>query len=120
MQKLTTTDLDAAEMTLGVRLPALYREILVELGLGAFDKREIYHPLAVRDLYEPFFDDPTQLFAPYFPIGCDNRTQELWIIDATTNRAASIWHETVPEDWPDEEWLDFDQWRHKYIAQLSE
>jgi hypothetical protein len=70
----------------------------------------------VRELYEPFFDNPAHLFAPYFPFGCDNRLQKLWIIDAVADRAASIWHETVSDDWPDEQWMPCDEWRRHYLS----
>jgi hypothetical protein len=86
------------------------------MGPGALGREaEIYHPLAVRELYEPFFDDPRQLFNPYFPFGCQNTKQEMWIIDASIEKAASIWHETVPDDWPEEEWLDYETWIARYL-----
>jgi hypothetical protein len=55
-------------------------------------------------------DDPDQLFAPYFPFGCDNGKQEMWVIDGARERAATIWHETVPGGWPEEEWLSYEEW----------
>jgi hypothetical protein len=102
----------------------LYRKLLVEVGFGSYGQRsdsksnttkELYHPAAVRGLYEHFFDDPAILFHPYFPFGCNNGEQELWVIDATAERAASIWHETVPDDWSEEKWLDYDEWVAKFI-----
>ena len=36
------------------------------------------------------------------------------MIDAKSEMAASIWHETVPDDWPDEEWLSYEDWIMKY------
>jgi len=116
MQTMTLAEIEAAEAAIGVRLPTFYRQLLVEAGHGRNGDYEIYHPAAVRELYEPFFDDPSQLFAPYFPFGCDNRLQELWIIDAAAARAASIWHETVPDDWPEETWLPFEEWQRRYLA----
>lgn len=108
---LTNPEIDNIETSLNVTLPGLYRKLLVEIGPGDLPSgNRIYHPNEIRKLYEPFFDDPTQLFAPYFPFGCDNQRQELWVIDADRELAASIWHETVPDDWPDEEWLEYDQW----------
>src|SRR5262245_46312982 len=111
MPTMTPAEIDAAEAAVGVRLPNLYRQLLAEVGHGRNGDREIYHPATVRELYEPFFDHPAQLFAPYFPFGCDNRLQELWIIDASADLAASIWHETVPDDWLDEHWMECDVWR---------
>lgn len=71
---------------------------------------QIYHPTEIVDLYEPFFDDPSQLFAPYFPFGCDNTEQSIWVIDADRELAAEIPHDTVPDDWPDETWLEYGDW----------
>jgi hypothetical protein len=89
---------------------------LTAVGYGRHGNCEIYHPTAVRGLYEPFFDNPAELFAPYFPFGCDNLRQDLWIIDAAAERATSVWHETVPDDWREERWLPYDEWQRKYIA----
>lgn len=113
---MTPAEIDAAEAEIGVRLPTLYRHLLAEVGHGRRGAVDIYHPAAVRELYEPFFDDPAQLFGPYFPFGCDNHLQEVWVIDAAAERAASIWHETVPDDWPEEKWLTYDEWRRQYLA----
>jgi hypothetical protein len=55
------------------------------------------------------------LFAPYFPFGCDNNRQELWIIDAEQEMAASIPHDVHPDDWPEEEWLAYDVWRARFL-----
>lgn len=65
---------------------------------------------------EQFFDDPKMLYAPYFPFGGDNSNQELWVIDADQEMAASIWHETVPDDWEEEEWLSYDAWICRYLG----
>ena len=116
MPTMTLAEIDAAEAVIGVRLPAFYRQLLAEVGHGRNGDCEIYHPAAVRELHEPFFDDPSQLFAPYFPFGCDNRLEELWIIDAAAGRVASIWHETVSDDWPDEQWMPCDEWRRHYLS----
>ena len=110
MTPLTNPEIDSLEQELGCTLPGLYRKLLVEQGYGTFGEAEVYHPAEVRKLYESFFDDPAQLFHPYFPFGCQNYKQELWVIDAAAERAASIWHETVTDDWPDEEWLEYDEW----------
>lgn len=124
MQQLSHDELNEIECALGVKLPGFYRELLTRIGHGRFGQkggtalnttREIYHPTAVRELYEPFFDDAGLLFAPYFPFGCNNETQELWIIDDSLKRAASIWHETVPDDWSEEEWLPFDVWELRFL-----
>ena len=116
MTTLTIGEISDIERAIGHELPGLYRRLLVEEGYGQFGPdAEIYHPGEVWDLYAPFFDDPEQLFNPYFPFGCQNRKQELWIIDALAERAASIWHETVPEDWPEEEWLTYDRWVQEHL-----
>lgn len=121
MPPLSNSEIDVIETALGSPLPGLYRRLLAELGPGPVgENAEIYHPIIVRELYESFFDDPEQLFNSYFPFGCDNRKQELWVIDAATERAAAIWHETVPDDWPDEEWLPYESWVERYLHPESD
>lgn len=124
MEKLTNQEITEIEKTLGLTLPCLYRKLLVEVGFGRYGQRsdckwnttkELYHPAVVRDLYAQFFDDPSALFHPYFPFGCNNDKQELWVIDSAAERAASIWHETIPDDWPDEEWQDYHAWVAKFL-----
>jgi hypothetical protein len=120
MNTLTNSQIDRLEKTLGIILPGLYRKLLIETGYGKtpFD-RQLYHPMEIRPLYESFFHDSSQLFNPYFPFGCDNNGQELWVIDNNRELAASISHEAVPEDWPDELWLDYADWIDKYIPFLD-
>ena len=121
MPALSNSEIGAIEAVLGVALPVLYRRLLVEIGPGAVGNGcEIYRPDSVRELYEPFFDHPDQLFSPYFPFGCDNRKQEVWVINADEERAASIWHETVPDDWPDEEWLPYEVWVDRHLEPESD
>jgi len=124
MKKLTNQEIAEIEKALGLPLPGLYRKLLSEVGYGRYGQRldckwnttkELYHPSVVRDLYASFFDDPALLFHPYFPFGCNNEKQELWIIDSVAERAASIWHETVPDDWPEEEWLGYDNWVERFF-----
>ena len=116
MPPLTNPDILDIERLLGHKLPGLYHRLLFELGPGLVGGvAEIYHPLQIRDLYETFFDDPRQLFSPYFPFGCQSHKQEVWVIDASTEKAASIWHEIVPDDWPDEEWLPYESWVKRYL-----
>jgi hypothetical protein len=119
MQRLTNPEVTQIARTLGVELPGLYRKLLVEVGYGIYGQKpecawattkEIYHPASVRELYKDFFDDPGALFTRYFPFGCDNEKQELWIIDPANERVASIWHETHPDDWPDERWMSYEDW----------
>jgi len=113
VKKISNNKIDRIEKTHNFTLPGLYRKLLIEMGFGEFgvDKsKDIYHPSEIRELYESFFDDPEELFNIYFPFGCDNETQELWIIDVKQEKAASIWHETVPEDWEDESWLTYENW----------
>ena len=118
MEKLSESEIDDLERTLGLRVPGLYRKLLIELGWGAMANRcEVYHPSHVWQLYEPFFDDPTQLFTLYFPFGCNNVKQEVWVIDSPRELAASIWHETVPDDWPEERWLQYDEWVTENLPQ---
>ena len=116
MPPLSNAKIETIEQALGRKLHGLYHRLLFAIGPGAFGKAaEIYHPLAVREVYEPFFDDPAQWFNPHFPFVCQNAQQELWILDASAEKAASIWHETVPDDWPEEEWLEYDKWIKRYL-----
>jgi hypothetical protein len=116
MPRLTHPEMDAIERACGHKLPELYRSLLANVGYGPVGTAaEIYHPLAIKELYEPFFDKPAQLFDLYFPFGCQNVTQEIWVIDVSREVAASLWHETVPEDWDGEEWLPYDLWRVTYL-----
>lgn len=71
----------------------------------------------VWELYELFFDDPAQMFTLYSPFGCNNVKQEVWVIDGPRELAASIWHETVPDDWPEERWLQYDEWVTENLPQ---
>jgi hypothetical protein len=119
MATLSNGEIDAIERDLGITLPGLYRRLLFEIGPGEFGEVAIYHPSEVRELYEPFFDDPRQLFNPYFPFGCHNRKQELWVIDGAAEAAASIWHETVPDDWSEEQWLTYEKWIERYLEPES-
>jgi hypothetical protein len=69
MPPLSNAEITTIEQALGHKLPGLYHRLLFEIGPGRFGKAaEIYHPLAVRELYEPFFDDPTQFVQPVFPV----------------------------------------------------
>jgi len=107
------------EERMGVQLPSLYRDLLLQRGHGVYGEKpdaqtnhskEIYHPEMVEELYEPFFEDANLLFAPFFPFGCDNRTQEIWVIDAGRGLVANISHETHPDDWEQEVWMPFSEW----------
>ena len=120
MELLTDPQINVLEKSLGAIPPGLYRKLLVEMGHGTTSSgKQIYHPTEIRPLYEPFFEDPSQIFNPYVPFGCDNQRQEVWVIDSDRELAASIWHETVPDDWPDESWLDYADWVMKYIPHLD-
>ena len=124
MKPLESDEIDQIEGELGVRLPPVYRELLEQMGYGEFEPdpgavfastREIYHPSNIRGLYESFFDDPGDLFRRYFPLGCNNQTQEVWIVHVSTGRVASISHETVPDDWEREEWMRPEDWVRENI-----
>ncbi len=119
MTKLTREQIEAIERKLGVQLAPFYRQLLMDLGVGEFcgspdskwkSSKEIYHPESIRGLFESFFDNPGQIFSRYVPIGCDNDAQEIWVIDQERGVAASISHEIVPDDWPEEDWLSYEQW----------
>ncbi|SHH10593.1 SMI1/KNR4 family protein [Massilia sp. CF038] len=118
MQKLTNPEIDAIESDLGFQLPGLYRKLLIEIGHGECDGFEIYHPREISGLYEHHFDNPADLFRSYFPFGCNNRMQEICLIDPSREVAASIWHETHPDDYPDERWLPYEQWMLEHDSKL--
>ena len=55
---LIVMSLTSVESELGVTISTLYRRLLQEIGRGTLRSgSEIYYPLAVRELYQPFFDD---------------------------------------------------------------
>jgi len=117
MPVLSETEIDEFERSINARLPTLYRSLLQEVGAGKYGGHsEIYHPDEIYALFEQFFDAPEQIFQPYYPFGGDDLDQVVWVIDARTERAATIWHETVPDDWPEEEWLPYDEWRRNYLG----
>ena len=89
MQQLTMGEIGEVERVIGHNLPGLYRRLLTAEGYGWVGQdAEIYHPATVWERYASFFDDPTQIFHPYFPFGEQSRKQELWIIDSAAERAA--------------------------------
>ncbi|MDH5325477.1 MAG: SMI1/KNR4 family protein [Gammaproteobacteria bacterium] len=111
MKTLSNAEIDNVESKQRVTLPRFYRKLLLEEGYGQTeDQKEIYHPSEINELYELKFDDESLLYNKYFPIGCNNRTQELWIIDVTNDKIASIWHETHEDDWPNENWSEYEVW----------
>ena len=93
----------------------LYRKLLVMEGYGTQGEIEIYHPTEIREHYQYHLDNPKDLFERWFPFGCNNGSQEIWIIDPATETAASISHETNPIDYADEEWLDYAEWGIRYL-----
>ena len=116
MTPVSNTEIDAMEQELGHKLPGLYRKLLVEEGFGSFGTREIYDPKRITEIYGCHFEDPKDLFNRYFPFGCDNESQELWIISVADERAATIWHETHPDDYLDEDWLPYEGWITKHLV----
>lgn len=103
-------ELDTIENELAHVLPGLYRKLLVEIGFGEHGDIEIYNPLQIRELYQFHFDDTEELFNKYFPFGCNNRSQEIWLIRVEDETVASIWHETHPDDYPDQHWVAYEEW----------
>ena len=120
MKAWTNIEVDAVESELQLKLPGLYRKLLVEIGHGNAGDIEIYHPKEIQQLYEFHFEVPSDLSRVYFPFGCNNRTQELWLIDISKETAATIWHETHPDDYPDERWLSYEFWVLEHQKQLPE
>lgn len=110
MTPLSNAEIDELETALDHRLPGLYRKLLVEVGFGTRGDLRIYHPSEIAQIYQYHFEDSADLFARWFPFGCDERRQEIWLIDPVTETAASIWHETHPDDYEDEDWLSYEDW----------
>ena len=110
MKLLTNIEIDEIEDALGREIPRFYRKLLVEVGFGESGDVELYHPKEVDELYEFKFDDDELLYKKYFPFGCNNRTQEIWIIDIEQDKVASIYHETHEDDWPQEDWKEYELW----------
>lgn len=117
-------EIDCISEDMGIVFPALYEKALREIGDGYFFSEpdsdgkqplEIYHPKSIQNLYEHHFDDPEDLFNRYLPFGCDNHRQDIWIIDITTSKVATIYHEILPNEWEQEDWVDFDTWWSKTI-----
>jgi hypothetical protein len=120
MPTLTNPQIDEIEQKLGVALPGLYRKLLFEEGYGDIgDAAEIYDPTTISERCQSFFDDPSRVFHPYLPFGCHNRRQELWVIDASAERAASVGLRSRADDWPGEEWLEYDEWVTRYLDPIE-
>lgn len=115
LSRLSNSELDTVSTALGHELPGLYRKLLVEEGFGRVGSIQIYHPREIEQFYEYHFEDPAELFHRWFPFGCDNLSQEIWIIDPIGEKAASIWHETHPDDYDEEEWLPYESWINRYL-----
>ena len=107
---LTNAEIDRLEEALGQQIPGLYRKLLVEEGFGSSGDLRIHHPSEIAQIYKYHFDDPADLYTRWFPFGCNERLQEIWLIDPQTETAASIWHETNPDDYEEEQWVSFDDW----------
>jgi len=110
MNRLSNLEIDALEKEMGAAMPGLFRKLLVEMGWGEFRHVEIYHPTQIRELYQFHFENEEDLFGKYFPFGCNNARQEIWLIRPADERAAVIWHETHSDDYDSEDWLDYAAW----------
>jgi hypothetical protein len=107
MRTYTLEELTAFESQNDVALPQPLRHFLLSHGAGAHRNAMIYEPEKVQPLYAEFFDDPSELFRTYLPFGEHTAEQVMLVYRITDGKYASIWHETVPEDWPEEEWSSF-------------
>jgi hypothetical protein len=116
MTRLSNSELDTIEQEIGYPIPGLYRKLLIAEGYGTFGSREIYDPRIIPERSGCHFEEPTDLFGRYFPFGCNNATQELWIIWIEEKKAATIYHETNSNDYGDEGWQAYDDWIAEYFA----
>jgi len=52
------------------------------------------------------------IYHQFFPIGTDEQLQEVYALslaEPTRGTVSRLWHETVPDDWPeDAHWQSFD------------
>lgn len=119
MEKISNQEIDQVENELGARLPGLYRKLLVEEGYGrsASGEAELYAPLTIRDQYKKFFLEPEKGLNPYFPIGYNKLTHEIWVLDAEKELAASIPDEKTQRslDDCDVEWLAYEDWTIQFF-----
>ncbi|MCB1634308.1 MAG: hypothetical protein KDI37_14140 [Xanthomonadales bacterium] len=115
LTRLSNPEISTVAVMLGHELPGLYRKLLIEEGFGKAGDVRIYHPAEIEDIYKHHFDDPEELFRRWFPFGCNERLHEIWVVDPITETAASIWHETNPDDYDDEEWLSYEDWICRYL-----
>ena len=107
MTVLSNRQLDDFEMAKKTKIPEALRVFLTTEGPGTYDNLEIYDPDQVEEQYGPFFDDPADLFSVYLPFGDLKLQQELLIFRVTDNMWARIWHEYIPEMWPEQDWQPF-------------
>jgi hypothetical protein len=108
MKRYTNEQLNELEARGGFVLPGALRDFLVAEGAGRYGNVEIYAPETVDALYRDFFDDPSELFRLYIPFGETKQEQEMLVYRVSDGTSAKIWHETVPDDWPEEDWAPFD------------
>jgi hypothetical protein len=109
MAAYTPEEINAFEHDNRVKLPDRLSSFLRVHGPGHYGDIEIYPLDQIYGIYEDFFDDPSQIFRQWLPFGCNNKTQEMWVLDlsASSPEFARIWHETVPDAWDDENWVSW-------------
>ena len=114
MPVVSASELASLETELGHPFPDIYRELLTVIGHGRReDGRVIYHPREIEERYAHHFENSDDLFGRYFPIGDNEYEQTIWLMDLACGKVATIDHETHPDDYPDEEWLDPNEWRSR-------
>lgn len=115
----TEKQLRAFETKTRCRLPADYREFLVQVGPGTCTWGKPRRPVVfyrleeIFETYETFFDDPSWIFTRYIPVGADEQLQEFYVFSLERESGlnfARIWHETVPEGWEEYRWRSFIGW----------
>jgi hypothetical protein len=109
MAAYTPQEINVFEHDNRVKLPDRLCSFLRVHGPGHYEYIEIYSLDQIYGIYADFFDDPTEIFSRWLPFGCNNNTQELWVLDLSTSspKFAKIWHETVPDAWDDENWVSW-------------
>lgn len=111
MTPLSPSEISTAESDIGHCLPSVYRDLLQRVGHGrAVDGTTVYHPSDIAELYGHHFESEGDLYARYFPIGCNETEQTIWLFDVPSERVATIYHDTHPDDYEDEDWMAPEDW----------
>lgn len=109
-RRYSEADLAEIERELGRPLPRAYRRVLLTHGSGEIrPSLEVHAPGEIQERYADHFERD-ELFEVYWPIGCNNDSQELYMLRVGTDEIATIFHEVHPDDYADETWVPSTKW----------